>query len=126
MVEPRDFSEIFIDAECVETSWQQINTVCQHTFNCYKYHIDKVKKLNKFLEQLTSNKNSILQDLETIQDIFDNMESKTILFLHNLEKVKIQLNILVDLKEEEFNSINISSTNNDLSDNNDKTDIKDD
>ena len=108
MVEPCDFSETYTDALTIDNSYKQIDVVCQQAFYCNRFHIHKVKKLNKFLERLTDSNEIIKIELDKIQSAFDTLETQAIIFAHNLERVHNELLRLGELQEEEFNKMTIT------------------
>lgn len=91
MIEPTEFSEIFIDCKNISNSYSSINTACQQAFYCYRFNIDKIKKLNKCLDTLTNSKDIIYNSLENIQGAFDKIDNEVIVYMHILEKVKNEL-----------------------------------
>jgi GTP cyclohydrolase II len=61
-----------------------------------------VKTLNKYLEILATQKDNINSNLEAIQAAFDTIDSGIVLYLHNMEKVKTELNKLAELQINEL------------------------
>lgn len=112
MVEPCDFSETYTDAQTIDNSYKQIDVVCQQAFYCNRFHIHKVKKLNKFLERLTESNEIIKTELDKIQSAFDTLETQSIIFAHNLTRVQTELLRLSEIQEEEFNKMQITAENN--------------
>ena len=102
MVEPSEYSEIFINAQNISSSFADIKALCDHTVYSYRFNVDKVKKLSKFIDNLQGTKNLINDDLEKIQNLFDNIETTAIVYLHNLKKVQDELMRLADLQQEEI------------------------
>ena len=91
MVEPSDFSEIFLDAANIKESFAHIDALCNQEFHNFRFNIEEVKKLSKYHEALKSVKQNIDKDLENIQTCFDNIETFVIVYLHNIDKVQKEL-----------------------------------
>jgi hypothetical protein len=91
MVEPTEFTEIFIDCQNVASNYASINASCQQAFYCNRFNMDKIKKLSKILDTLTNSKNVINTSLESIQNLFDNIDNEVVVYMHILEKVKNEL-----------------------------------
>jgi hypothetical protein len=103
MVEPSQFSEVYTSVdETIKQSYANIEGICKHTFHIHRFHIHKVKTLNKYLEILTKHKEDIFSNLEEIQKAFDTIDSGFVLYLHSMEKVKIELSKLADLQQNEL------------------------
>jgi len=103
MVEPSQFSEVYTSINDVIThSFSNIEGLCKHAFHIHRFHVHKVKTLNKYLEILTKQKESINSNLEAIQEAFDNIDSGIVLYVHNMEKVKTELAKLADLQQDEL------------------------
>jgi predicted nucleic acid-binding Zn-ribbon protein len=103
MVEPSQFSEVYNSInEVVSQSYSNIEGLCKHTFHIHRFHVHKVKTLNKYLEILTKQKEAINSNLEAIQEAFDTLDSGIVLYLHNIEKVKTELAKLADLQQAEL------------------------
>jgi DNA repair exonuclease SbcCD ATPase subunit len=115
MVEPRDFSEIYLDTANIKESFAHIHALCTQEFHNFRFNIEEVKKLSKYHEALKSVKQNIDKDLENIQSCFDNIETFVIVYLHNIDKVQKEL---VHISEERQKKINEAEK--------DKEDIKED
>ena len=103
MVEPSQFTEVYTSInECVSQSFANIDALCKHTFHIHRFHPQKVKLLNKYLEILTTQKDNIYSNLEVIQTAFDTIDNGLVLYLHNMEKVKNELSKLADLQQNEL------------------------
>lgn len=103
MVEPSQFTEVYTTInDVVSHSFANIEGVCKHTFHIHRYHPEKVKVLNKYLEILTAQKDNIYSNLEAIQTAFDTIDNSIVLYLHNMEKVKTELSKLADLQQNEL------------------------
>lgn len=103
MVEPSQFSEVYTSInEVVSQSYSNIEALCKHTFHIHRFHVYKVKTLNKYLEILTKQKEAINSNLDAIQEAFDTLDSGIVLYLHNIEKVKTELAKLADLQQSEL------------------------
>ncbi len=103
MVEPSQFSEVYNSInEVVSQSFSNTEALCKHTFHIHRFHIHKVKTLNKYLEILTKQKEAINSNLDAIQEAFDTLDSGIVLYLHNIEKVKLELAKLADLQQSEL------------------------
>lgn len=103
MVEPSEFTEVYTSVdESIKQSYANIEGICKHAFHIHRFHIHKVKTLNKYLEILTKHKEDIFSNLEEIQKAFDTIDSRFVLYLHSMEKVKIELSKLADLQQNEL------------------------
>lgn len=103
MVEPSQFTEVYTTInDVVSHSFANIEGVCKHTFHIHRYHPEKVNVLNKYLEILTAQKDNIYSNLEAIQTAFDTIDNSIVLYLHNMEKVKTELNKLAELQQNEL------------------------
>ena len=103
MVEPSQFTEVYTSVnEVVSQSYANIEAVCKHTSHIHRFHPEKVKLLNKYLEILTTQKDNIYSSLEAIQSSFDMIDNGIVLYMHNMEKVKNELSKLADLQQAEL------------------------
>jgi len=103
MVEPSEFTEVYTSVnEVVSQSYANTEALCKHTFHIHRFHPEKVKTLNKYLEILATQKDNINSNLEAIQTAFDTIDSGIVLYLHNMEKVKSELNKLAELQINEL------------------------
>jgi hypothetical protein len=91
MVDINDFSEVYTDCSNVINNFANIEAICEQAFYRYRFNLNVVKKLNKYLETIKKNKNSLSEELEKIQVSFDTIETLAIIFLHNYEKVQAEL-----------------------------------
>jgi uncharacterized membrane-anchored protein YhcB (DUF1043 family) len=105
MVEPKDFSEIYLDAANIKESFTSINALCDQEIYNFRFGSEKVKKLSKYQENLKKVKESIDTDLENIQTCFDNIETFVIVYLHNLDKVKQELIYISEQRQEEIDKM---------------------
>ena len=108
MVEPCDYSEIFKDTQAVSSSFAELKAVCDHTVYCYRFNVDKVKKLSKLVENLQVIKNTINDNLEKIQNSFDDIETMALIYLHNSKKVQDELIRISELNEIDMSKMKIS------------------
>jgi|694.fasta_scaffold26948_4 hypothetical protein len=99
MVEPNKFTELYEDTKDVTNNYSQLKIACDHTFYLHRYHLDKVKKLSKYVEILTKAKESIQADLDSIQSAFDNLETNIIIYLHNHKRTQEELLHLAEQNE---------------------------
>jgi len=103
MVEPSQFTEVYTSVnDVVAQSYANTEALCTHTFHIHRFHPEKVKTLNKYLEILATQKDNINSNLEAIQAAFDTIDSGIVLYLHNMEKVKTELNKLAELQINEL------------------------
>ena len=103
MVEPSQFSEVYTSVnDVVAQSFANTEALCKHTFHIHRFHPEKVKTLNKYLEILATQKDNINSNLEAIQAAFDTIDSGIVLYMHNMEKVKTELNKLAELQQSEL------------------------
>lgn len=103
MVEPSQFSEVYTSVnDVVAQSFANTEALCTHTFHIHRFHPEKVKTLNKYLEILATQKDNINSNLEAIQAAFDTIDSGIVLYLHNMEKVKTELYKLAELQINEL------------------------
>jgi GTP cyclohydrolase II len=103
MVEPSQFTEVYTSVnDVVAQSFANTEALCTHTFHIHRFHPEKVKTLNKYLEILATQKDNINSSLEAIQAAFDTIDSGIVLYLHNMEKVKTELNKLAELQINEL------------------------
>jgi hypothetical protein len=123
MVEPKDFSEIYLDAANIKESFTHINALCDQEFHNFRFNIEEVKKLSKYQEALKKVKENIDTDLENIQTCFDNIETFVIVYLHNLDKVQKELVHISEERQKEIDCIKIDCIKNTKTYNNDDQQI---
>jgi hypothetical protein len=99
MVEPSKFTEFYEETKDVTNSFAKIKAVCDQSFYNHRYHLDKVKKLSKYVEILTKANESIQADLDSIQSAFDNLETNIIIYLHNHKRTQEELLHLAEQNE---------------------------
>ena len=103
MVEPSEFTEVYTTTnDVISHSFANVEGICKHAFHIHRYHPEKVKVLNKYLEILTTQKDNIYSNLEAIQSAFDTIDNSIVLYLHNMEKVKTELDKLAALQNNEL------------------------
>jgi hypothetical protein len=102
MVEPSEYAEVIEGINALKYSLDNISPICTQANYKYRYTPDKVKRLNKLLSLLTLTKDAVDKDLEIIDDSFNSIDSKIIVFLQNLKRLKDELLKIADDEKEEL------------------------
>jgi hypothetical protein len=102
MVEPSEYAEVIEGINALKYSLDNISPICTQANYKYRYTPDKVKRLNKLLSLLTLTKDAVDKDLEIIDDTFNSIDSKIIVFLQNLKRLKDELMKIADDEKEEL------------------------
>jgi len=91
MEESFKYSELYAEYLDVIKSWADINALCTHTFHQYRFNPTSIKRLHKRLETLTTTKDLMQKDLDDIQQCFDNLETRSIIYLFSFKRVQDEL-----------------------------------
>ena len=102
MVEPSEYAEVIEGINALKYSLDNISPICTQANYKYRYTPDKVKRLNKLLSLLTLTKDAVDKDLEIIDDTFNSIDSKIIVFLQNLKRLKDELLKIADDEKKEL------------------------
>jgi hypothetical protein len=103
MVEPSNFNELYSDSKDILTNFGELSVVCKHTLHIHRFNLDKVKKLSKYKDMLDKAKNTIQEQLDSIQNSFDTLETNLIIYFHNQKRTQTELLYLAELQEKEIN-----------------------
>lgn len=111
MSDPSEYSVFFKETKEAIQTFESLNAICTHAFYIHRYHPENIKKLHKYVEFLRTTKEEVELELSNIEKSFDMIESRLIIYLHNLKRVKDELDKLAvdDKKTDDNNVVDLSN-----------------
>lgn len=109
MCEPEQYSEVYKGIKEAMETFTNINVLCTQALYANRFHPQKIKKLYKYLDNVKTTKEEVELELENISKSFDNIDTKLIIYLHNIKRVQDELENLAELQEKEINEIKLGT-----------------
>ena len=100
MVEPSNYSDLYIDTKnIIADSYITIDSHVRQIIYNNRFTPQRVVKLNRFIDILKKTKDTIDEHLNIIDEAFNDLDVSSIIYLHQLERVKNELEVVSQPEE---------------------------